>query len=112
VNHFLKARERSLAAKGRPMTLRRQLTTSTKIDVTVQGFLTLFRADQVGMGSIMQGDGIVAILNDEIATASWPGPGRSRDQMIIDGRTWAVLGSTPIYEAGVCIGHSISVRGG
>lgn len=96
------------------MTLRRLLTAnpSTSVEVTLLGFLSMFSADQVGTGDIMQGDGSVAILNDEIEAAAWPGPPRARDQMIIDGRVWNVRGSNPIYEADVCIGHNLSVRGG
>lgn len=96
------------------MVLRRLLTAnpSTFTDVTVMGYLALFRAEQVGVGSIIQGDGTVQILNDEVAAAGWPGPVRAKDQMVIDGRIWTVLGSAEVWEGGNLIGYSINVRGG
>lgn len=94
------------------MTLRRLLTTSTSTDVTVQGYLSMYRPDQIGIGSIALGDGTVQILNDEIATAGWPGPIRARDQMIIDGRIWTILGAAQVCEGSTVIGYTISVRGG
>jgi hypothetical protein len=94
------------------MTLRRLLTTSTISDVTVMGYLVMFKPDAVGTGSVMQGDATVSILNNEILACAWPGPPRQRDQMVIDGRIWSVQGSTPLWEGTTCIGHDIYVRGG
>lgn len=94
------------------MTLRRPLTTSTVTDVTVQGYLALFRPEQVGTGSIVQGDGTIQILNDEILASGWPGPVRAGDKMVIDGRIWLVTGAAEVFEGSNVIGHSINVRGG
>lgn len=96
------------------MTLRRLLTANpqTFIDVSVLGYLSMFRAEQIGVGSIIQGDGTIAILNDEIAAAGWPGPVRAQDKIIIDGRFWIILGSSEVCEGSNVIGHTISVRGG
>jgi hypothetical protein len=112
MSQFLASRRKQINAKGRPMTLRRLLTTSTKVDVTLNGFISTFRPEQIGVGAIQQGDASIAILNDEIVAAAWPGPPRTRDQMLIDGRVWTVQGSTPIYEGTDCIGYNLFCRGG
>lgn len=109
---FAASRRRAIQSKGRQMTLRRLLTPSSVQDVTVQGYLAMYRPEQVGIGSIIQGDGTVQILNDEIAAVGWPGPVRARDQMIIDGRIWTVMGAAQVCEGEAVIGYTISVRGG
>lgn len=108
---FLNTRRYHIARRGRPMTLRRPLTTTTVSDVTVAGIDRAYKPEQVA-GDIRQGDRMVAILNDEITAAGWPGPPRPRDLMLIDGLQATVEGSFAIYDGAVCIGHDIQVRGG
>lgn len=108
----LGARRRQLAVKGRPMTLRRLTAAgAAPTDVAVQGHLKAYRPEQL-TGDIRMGDAQVAILNDEISAAAWPGPPRARDQMVIDGRLWSVQGAFPVYEGATCIGFDVWVRGG
>lgn len=104
----MNALQRALGKKGRPMTLHRPDVT----DVTVTGFLVMYRPDQIGRAGIQEGDARVTILNDEIAAATWPGPPRARDQIVIDNRTWLIRESTPEYLGETCIGYSLFCRGG
>lgn len=94
------------------MMLRRLLTTATHTDVTVQGYISLFHAEQPGQGSLMQGDSVLTLTNDEIAASGWPGPPRARDQVVADGRIWTIIGSKPVYDGAMLIGHSCQIRGG
>ncbi len=100
------------------MTLRRLTSTSAHTDVALTGFFASYAPDQVGQGGIVQGDASVWILNDEIASASWPGPPAAGDQMILptgqgtNTRLWIVKGSTPVWEGPNCIGHNLFIRGG
>jgi hypothetical protein len=105
---FQASRRRIIGAKGRPMTLRR----SGHTDLSVLGTLTSYSPEtiQVG-GDVKQGDGKVNLLNDEIAAAGQPAP-RAKDQLVIDGKTWAVMGSFPVYDAASVIGWTLWVRGG
>lgn len=105
-------RLRALAAKGRTMTLRRLTSTSTSTDISLLGYMTRYNPLDVTTGSITQGDALIAIMNDEIIEAAWPGPPRPRDQMVIDSRVWVVRGVDAVFEGPTCIGHNIAVRGG
>lgn len=90
------------------MTLRR----SGQTDLTVRGTLTSYQPETVPVGGdVKQGDGKVNLLNDEIAAANWPSP-RKTDQLVIDGKSWAVMGAVPVYDAASIIGWSLWVRGG
>lgn len=112
---FLRSRRKLVGRAGRPMTLKRQTSTATipptYSTVTVVGLLVSYRPESIA-GEIMQGDARVAILNDEIATASWPGPPRKHDTLVVDDETWVVEGSAPVYDGATLIGHSLHVRGG
>lgn len=103
---FLESRRRRLAVVGRPMSLRRQA-----VAVTVQGSFRAYTPDQI-TGGIVQGDAQVSILDDEIAAAAWPGPPRRGDTMLIDGKTWALQGATPVHDGALLIGHDLWIRGG
>lgn len=109
----LDSRRRMIARYGRPWTLRRQtgVNPSTFSDLAVAGYLSTYRPEQL-TGGVQMGDASVAILNDEILAAAWPGPPRSKDAMIIDGRTWQVIGARAIFERTAVIGFAIWVRGG
>jgi hypothetical protein len=93
--------------------LRRLLSTTSSLDVALTGYLTMFQPDKVGVGSIMQGDASVAILQDELdIEPAWTGLPRARDQMVIDGRIWTVIGSSPVYDGETLLGHTLHCRGG
>lgn len=94
------------------MTLKRQLTTApTFASVTVRGATVAYQPDAIA-GDLKMGDLRVSILNDEIAAGSWPGPPRSRDQMLIDGKTYVVQAATSLYDGETLVGFTIWARGG
>lgn len=113
---FSDARRSAIARFGRPMSLQRKTggsntnTPITTTNLTVQGFLSAYRPEQLST-DIKQGDALVAITNDELAAAGWDAP-RARDQVEIDGHLWVVIGSQALYVGGTCIGHAMQVRGG
>lgn len=104
---YLTSRRRMLAQKGRPMTLRR----TGQTDLTVQGYAVNGSTEQ-GQGAARQDMQTVHILNDEIATASWPGPPIRGDRMVVDSDSWAILTATPVYEGSILIGHKLDTQGG
>lgn len=110
---LLEGRRRAIIRRGRAMTLRRALPTSpvTYAECPLLGFQAFYRPEHI-TGGVRQGDARVQILNDEIAALSWPGPPVSQDLIVIDGRTWAVVGALAVYEGSSCIGFDLHVRGG
>lgn len=106
-------RRRMMAANGRPMVLRRPLTVNppTYQDVVLQGFQRAYRPEQLS-ANLHQGDSLIAICANEIQAAGWPAPPRAKDQMIIDGRTWAIEGSQTLCDGTEVIGYDLWVRGG
>lgn len=108
----LEARRRMLAAKGRPMTLRRQTSINPEVfvDLTVQGFDRSFQPQEI-TGGVRQGDRQVEILNDELAAASWPVLRGKVLRIVIDGATATVVDVFPLYEGASLIGHRLWVRG-
>lgn len=91
---------------GSSMTLRRLPST----DVTVMGKARGYAVSEIA-GGVKQGDREVIISNAEILAATWPGPPREGDQMIIGGRTFRVLGADPVTIGGVDVRYSIQIRG-
>jgi hypothetical protein len=63
------------------------------------------------IGSIQQGDRQVMISNAEIALAQWPGPPRSGDRCVIDGRTTTIQSCDPRRLRDDIVLHIIQVRG-
>lgn len=111
---MLDARRRLIASRGRNMTLRRSSGTFgavTYASVTLKGFSRAYRPDPLA-GSLVQADYAVEILNDEIVAASWAGPPRPTDELLMDGASFSVEGAEPIYEGAAVIGHCLMVRGG
>jgi hypothetical protein len=113
----LNARRRLLAAKGRPMVLKRQdgapvTVPPDYVSVTVTGHLTRFRPDVAGDGAPAQSGGQIAILNDEIAEAAWPAPPRTGDLVEVDDELWALTGSDPVYDGSTLIGWTLHIEGG
>lgn len=99
--------------KGRPVTLRRQTSARPPAfdDVTVQAFFHAFQSERITEG-LKQGDRLAEILNDEIAAASWPGPPKAGDAIMVDGASLQVLpGVAILYDGTTPLGFSIPVRG-
>ncbi len=100
---------RMLARHGRPMTLRRIAGTGPGYaEATVQGHLTSYRPNEIA-GLVKQGDARVTIGPSIGPIAP---PLRAADQLVVDGRTWAVQGATPRYSGGTLVGWELHVRGG
>lgn len=112
VDMHLATRRRQIAAKGRPVTLRRQTVTRPPAysDVTVRAFFYAYTPDKV-TDALREGDRRVEILNDEIAAAGWPGPPKATDTVLADGQTLSVLGATPLYDGATLLGYRLMVRG-
>lgn len=91
------------------MVLRRQAT-PTSPTVTVSGYPRAYSPGEL-LGGVQQGDVRIEILNDEIAAASWPAPPRNPDRVVMDSRTYTVIGAFPIFEGTAVIGWSLWVRG-
>lgn len=104
---------RVIRGKGRPMTLQRQTGVNPTVYTTasVTGIMHTYRPDQIS-GDIRQGDSEVRILDDDIVTAGWPGPPHAKDSIIIDGKTWLILGSQELYDGTELCAHWLWVRGG
>ena len=99
-----------ILAKGRPVVLTRPYDAAPPAPLTVMAFLGLYSPQQVNP-PITQGDGRLAILNDEIAAAAWPAPIETT-VATIDGVAWTVLGAERIFDGPLLIGWSLWVRGG
>lgn len=96
---------------GRQMTLRRpQPSPTPAIDVTVFGRTKGF-ASQPLAGELREGETEVTITNAEIAAASWPGPPRVNDIVVIDGKTRTVFAVEPKYLGSEVLVFVMKVRG-
>ncbi len=99
---------------GEEMTLRRMPST----DVTVWGKCFQpkggARGDPVaGASSARQATLNVKISEAEIADASWPGPPRHGDRLIIGTRHYILEGDADTRsDGGVTLGHFLVVKGG
>jgi hypothetical protein len=110
---FLASRRRFVQKRGRPATLRRQTAVkpAAYTDVALLVVSTHYSPEAIHE-AVKQGDVKLATTNDEIAAAGWPGPPASTDLVILDGKTWSVEGVEQVFEAAVCIGFVLQVRGG
>lgn len=99
---------------GRQMTLRRMTLNAdnsiSNTDVTVYGHSIGNTAAHLVDG-INQGVTIIQISNAEIAAASWPGPPRQNDVVILDGRNTRVQSSEPKYLGAAVLVHEMTVKG-
>jgi len=110
---YAASRRRRILATGQPMTLRRQtgVNPATYADVVLTGVFWAYTPERI-TGGVQQGDATVSITSDEIATAGWPAPPRARDLVIAEGRTWSVVGASPVSIGSAVLGYSIWIRGG
>jgi len=107
---FAPARRRVLAARGRPMTLRRGTTPPGPV-VALLGFPHGFAPGQI-TGGVQQGDLQIEIGAEEISAAGWTAPPRNPDRLTMDARTWTVLDARPLYDGAELAGFTLWVRGG
>ena len=101
-----------IAQTGQPVTLQRLTGTTTQIrcDVICKAIVRGYEPVQL-IGSIQQGDRQVTISNTEIAAAQWPGPPRSGDRCVIDGRTTNIQSCDTRKLRDDIVLHIIQVRG-
>jgi hypothetical protein len=101
----------ALHRRGRNLTLRRRVgTTSAFTDCAPRGYDRGFKATEL-VGGIIQGDREVVIGNAEIVAASWPGPPRKGDVVVIDGGSVTVQAARPMYVGTDIAAHILWVRG-
>ena len=110
------ATRRQLLRHGQPVTLRRLAGTGgsqTATDVACTATVAWIGAAELAPGSgLMQGDRRVTITDHEIAAASWPGPPRKADRVVIDGAVTAVVAPVETRRhAGQVDRHVMIVRG-
>jgi hypothetical protein len=100
-----------LERRGRPAPLRRRVgTTSSFTDVTVTAVSAGYLPQEL-IGTIQQGDRKTVISNKEIDAASWPGPPRKGDLLVIDSQSTTVQVATPMYDKTRIVAYIIQVRG-
>jgi hypothetical protein len=109
VGIYADARRALLRDRGRSMVLRRQASPAA-LTVTVQGYPRAYSPGELQAGA-QQGDLQIEILNDEIAAASWPAPPRNPDRILMDSRTYTVLGAFPLKEGETLFGWRLWARG-
>lgn len=100
-----------LSRRGRSVLLRRRVGTSSSFtDVTARGYSRGYKAQEL-VGGIVQGDREVVVANAEIVSASWPGPPRKGDTVVVDGQTVTVQGALTMYDGPDRCAHVLWVRG-
>jgi hypothetical protein len=100
-----------LQRRGRSLTLRRRVgTTSAFSDVSPRGYRRGFKANEL-IGGIIQGDFEVVMANSEISAASWAGPPRKGDIVVIDGLTVTAQAVQTFYDGAAACAHILWVRG-
>jgi hypothetical protein len=100
-----------LDRRGRFMSLRRRIgTTNTFTEVAVRGLSANYPPEEL-VGGIVQGDRKVIISNAEIDAASWPGPPRRGDILVIDGISTTVQAPDNRVLLSTTVGHVLQVRG-
>jgi hypothetical protein len=98
---------------GRPVTLRRNSysgATPTPTDVTVYAYVKGAAPSEL-IGKLKQFKSDVVISNREIAAATWPGPPKADDFLVIDGRPRTVVSVEPKYLGGEILVYAINVSG-
>ncbi|MCA3248788.1 MAG: hypothetical protein ING19_20825 [Azospirillum sp.] len=103
----------ALAKYGRPMTLSCLASTGrAAASVVVNGVAQGFRPEEM-TGDVIRGDQRIQISNAEIAAASWPGPPRKGDKIVVDGRAWVLRADAETKYLGTeALAHVLHVRGG
>lgn len=98
--HFA-ARQRMIARKGRPVTLRHGGMTFT--DTTFQAFIHAYNPREIVEG-LKQGDQHVEMLPDATPVKD--------DKLLIDGKPFNIIGSPAVlYDGTTLLGYSLTVRG-
>jgi hypothetical protein len=84
----------------------------TAIDVDVLAVVRGFKPEQlVAEAGLQQGDRVATITDHEIAAASWPGPPRKGDRLVLAGVTTTVQSVESRYLGEAVDRHVMVVRG-
>lgn len=99
-----------LGEHGETMTLQR----TGQSDLSVKG--KRLRPGGAGssqaVGAVAQNMITVKISNAEIAAASWPGPPRKGDKLVMGGRTYTLEADSDVRgDAGTTLAHFLVVKG-
>lgn len=97
---------RLIKSRGETVILRRDPAT----DVSCMAAVLQFQPNEL-VGDIRQGDRRVVISNEEIVTASWPGPPVMKDRVVIAGKVFTITAADTRRVQDVIIGHWLVVRG-
>lgn len=100
----------AITREGQSVTLRRIATGTAPVAVTCQAMVRGYRPAEL-VGGIVQGDRRVVISNAEIAAATWPGPPRKGDQVVIEGKVTTAQGVETVQLRGEDAKHILAVRG-
>jgi hypothetical protein len=99
---------------GRTMTLRRiskgPASVTINLDVEVKGTAKNYRTGEL-ISQISEVDAEVTIANADIAAAQWPGPPKSGDKFIVDGKTKNIESVEPKYLGSEILVFVCRVRG-
>jgi hypothetical protein len=99
---------RILERFGRPVTLRRRIGTGTTFtEATANGYLRQFSPEEIA-GGVMNGDARLIIDAEPLSNLA-PVKG---DFVLIDGRSWAVLGAHARMTSDNLTSYELWVRGG
>jgi hypothetical protein len=102
---------RQLLRTGQQVTLRR-MAGSTATDVACTAVVRGYAPQELAPGSgLQQGDRMVIITTDEIAAASWPGPPRKGDRVVIASATTTVQAVETRYLGAAIDRYVLAVRG-
>lgn len=102
--------QRMIAQRGEVATLRRSATGAADVDVSVRAFVA-HASRQPLAGTVVQMEREARISNAEIAAASWPGPPRPGDRLVVGSTTYHVQAVDTLKDAGAIAIHVLSLRG-
>jgi hypothetical protein len=106
MGQMLETRRRMIRSRGRSLTITRGAA-SAGVNAAFQGFARAYSAGELS-GGFQQGD-----MRLETLELPEPfSPPLKGDRVTIDGRTWTVMGTAPVYEGSTLIGYSVSLKGG
>lgn len=103
--------EAEVTTYGQQVVLRRLTGTGlTPTDVTLFAVVRGYQPQDL-VGMIAEGDRRVIMGNKAIVAASWPGPPKRDDQIVIDGKSTNIIACASITLDGDIARHDIQVRG-
>lgn len=80
------------------------------LEVEVAGVIKDYKPTELA-GTMVQGDSEVTITNTEISQRQWPGPPKTGDEIVVDGKVRTVRGVETKYLGSEKLVHVLQVRG-